>query len=679
VERAHFDDRRPYTAVVSDLVVGAYASRPVSVAPPDPRAPDVAAAVADLVVAAVPDGRVEHVGSTAVTGMPGTGIVDLLVLVADGQVTAAGERLARHGFQRPAGARRHAAHSPALVGSVDRRGRRHPIHLYVMASSDPEVREIVGFRDVLRGDPRLRRAYAVEKRRLVDAGVVDPHLHVRARSPFIDAVLDRLRIRLRDAPAGRSSRATAMAAAMAARPPGAPRPAAPAGPRAAGATTRGPAGATTRGPAGATTRGPAAPAGRSLDRSARAVRVPASEGPPDRVTPILPPATIGILGGGQLGRMIAMAARAMGYRIAILDPDPDCPARPVADRQVVGRYDDAAAAAELARGCAVVTYELEHVDAALGEAVLAAGVPLRPGLRALTVAQDRIAERRWVEEQDVPVARWREVRSVPELRVALGHVGLPARLKAPLGGYDGRSQVRIVHASAAADAWAALSGPLASRDPRLPPGSARTHLLVESELPFIAELSVVVARGGDRVARAFPVARNVHDDGILVESMAPAPVAPLAVAFARDLGERLAAALDVVGTLTVEMFLLPDDTLAVNELAPRVHNSGHWTIEGCRTSQFEQHVRAICGLPLGSIEMTGSAATVNLLGTGPDRPAHLTGLADALADPEVKVHLYDKRRVFERRKMGHVTAVGGSPEAALEHARHARTCLRWGR
>jgi 5-(carboxyamino)imidazole ribonucleotide synthase len=189
----------------------------------------------------------------------------------------------------------------------------------------------------------------------------------------------------------------------------------------------------------------------------------------------------------------------------------------------------------------------------------------------------------------------------------------------------------------------------------------------------------VVARGGDRVARAFPVARNVHDDGILVESMAPAPVAPLAVAFARDLGERLAAALDVIGTLTVEMFLLPDDTLAVNELAPRVHNSGHWTIEGCRTSQFEQHVRAICGLPLGSIEMTGSAATVNLLGTGPDRPAHLLGLADALADPDVKVHVYDKRRVFERRKMGHVTAIDGSPEAAVERARRARARLRWGR
>lgn len=608
---------------MSDLVVGLYASRPVAVAPPDPRAPEVAAAVADLIVSAVPDGRAEHIGSTAVTGLPGTGIVDLLILVAEGEVVAAGERLARHGFQRPGGVRRPAAHAPTLVGSVDWRGRRHPLHLHVIAASDQEVREIVGFRDALRADPRLRRAYAVEKRRLVDAGVVEPHLHVRERSPFIDGVLERLRLRRVDVSTPPAARASVTAG-----------------------------------------------------RHVSSPRAAALHGLPDRVTPILPPATIGILGGGQLGRMLAIAARAMGYRIAILDPDPDCPAHAVADRQVVGRYDDPAAAAELARGCAVVTYELEHVDTALGEAVLAAGVPLRPGLRALAVAQDRIAERRWIEDQGHPVARWREVRSAAELRVALGHVGLPARLKAPLGGYDGRSQVRIVRASGAAAAWAALAAPPSSRDPRLP-RTARPHLLVEEELAFAAELSVVVARGADRSARAFPVARNVHDEGILVESVAPAPVAPLAVAFARDLGERLAGALDVVGTLTVEMFLLRDDTLAVNELAPRVHNSGHWTIEGCRTSQFEQHVRAICGLPLGSIEMTGSAATVNILGTGPDRPAHLTGLADALADPDVKVHVYDKRRVFGRRKMGHVTAIAGSPEEALERARRARARLRW--
>jgi 5-(carboxyamino)imidazole ribonucleotide synthase len=200
---------------------------------------------------------------------------------------------------------------------------------------------------------------------------------------------------------------------------------------------------------------------------------------------------------------------------------------------------------------------------------------------------------------------------------------------------------------------------------------------VEQELPFECELSVVVARGADGGTLAFPVASNVHDAGILIESVAPAPVAPLPVALAQDLGERLARALDVVGTLTVELFLLADGSLAVNELAPRVHNSAHWTIEACRTSQFEQHVRAICGLPLGSIEMTGSAAMVNLLGSGADRPARLMGVAEALTDPGVKIHLYDKRRVFERRKMGHLTVVAGSPEVALDRARTARSRLHW--
>jgi len=638
---------------VSDLVVGAYASRPVAVAPPDPHAPAVAAAVADLVVSAVPDGRVEHIGSTAVTGMPGTGIVDLLVLVAAGQVTAAGERLARHGFQRPAGARRHAAHSPALVGSVDWRGRRHPLHLHLMASGDPEVREIVGFRDALRSDPRLRRAYAVEKRRLVDAGVVDPHLHVRERSAFIDAALERSRIRRPDAPA-RSVARVPLAGRVAA------------GKVAAGRVAAGNVVVATGGaPGGAAS---AVPGGSPALAPHR---------PVDRATPILPPSTIGILGGGQLGRMIAIAARAMGYRIATLDPDPDCPARAVSDRQVVGRYDDVRAALELAAGCAVVTYELEHVDATLVEAVLDAGVPVRPGVTALRVTQDRLVERRWVEEQGVRVARWREVRSAAELRVALGHVGLPARLKAPLGGYDGRSQVRITSAAASADAWSALVGPRASRDPRLPATARRPSLLVEEELPFECELSVVVARGLDGAVLAFPVARNAHDNGILTESIAPAPIAPLPVALAQDLGERLARSLDIVGTLTVELFLLADGSLAVNELAPRVHNSAHWTIEACRTSQFEQHVRAICGLPLGSIEMTGSAAMVNLLGSGADRPARLIGVAEALADPDVKIHLYDKRRVFKRRKMGHLTVVAGSPEVALDRARAARSRLRW--
>ena len=623
----------PYTAAVSGLVVGPYVQRPFGVHAADPRAPEVAAAVVDLVRSRLPDARVEHVGSTAVPGLPGSGVVDLMLVSPPETLAKTADRLVRLGFKRSAATAARPPDRPLLLGSVEWRGRSYGLHLHVAPETSPEVREQLGFRDALRADPRLRRDYAAEKRRLAAVENADRWTYAAGKERWIGAVLARTR-------------------------PGATHPEVPPPARPGGHPT--------------TLRRPVAIP--RLGRASAAEPEPAI--PPESREPILPPATIGILGGGQLGRMLAMAARAMGYRIAVLDPDPACPAAPVADRLVAGRYDDPSAAAELARGCAVVTYELEHVEASLAEAVLAAGVPVRPGPLPLRVSQDRLAERRWVEEQGARVARWREVRSPAEVRVALREVGLPARLKAPLGGYDGRSQVRIARESEVADAWQALAGPPSSRDPRLS-RAARKALLLEEELTFEAELSVVVARGPDGASLAFPVARNVHDAGILVESVAPAPVAPLSVAMARDLGERLATALGVVGTLTVEIFLLADGSLVVNELAPRVHNSGHWTIEGCRTSQFAQHVRAICGLPLGSIEMNGCAATANLLGTGRDRPAVLQGLERALADPDVAIHVYDKRRVFARRKMGHVTAVAGSPEEALDRARTARARLAW--
>jgi 5-(carboxyamino)imidazole ribonucleotide synthase len=380
--------------------------------------------------------------------------------------------------------------------------------------------------------------------------------------------------------------------------------------------------------------------------------------------PILPPAVIGILGGGQLGRMLAQAARAMGYRIAVLDPDPDCPAASVADRVVVGSYEDVGAALRLADRSAVVTYELEHVSADV-VAALEARLPVRPGHRPLTVTQNRLAERRFVEAAGIPVAPWRDVRSIDQARAAAGELGLPLRLKLPIGGYDGRGQVRIADVTQLDGAW-----------PRLgrSPGSA---LLAERELTFDCELSIVIARGVRGETVPFPVARNRHDAGILVESVAPAPVSREAAERATAIGEQLAAAMDLCGTLTAELFLLTDGSILVNELAPRVHNSGHWTVDGAATSQFEQHVRAICGLPLGSADGLAPAAMVNLLGTGPGRPARLMGVEAALRDPSVHLHLYDKQRVFERRKMGHLTALGENVDDALERARGALAGLRW--
>ena len=381
-------------------------------------------------------------------------------------------------------------------------------------------------------------------------------------------------------------------------------------------------------------------------------------------SPVLPPATIGVLGGGQLGRMLGFAARAMGYRIVVLDPDRACPSASIADRVVVGAYDDVAAARELAAASDVVTYELEHVAAEVVAAV-AESTPVRPGIEPLRVTQDRFAERAFVEAAGIVVAPWRAVTSVEDLRAAAGDLGTPLRLKAPMGGYDGRSQVRIGDAAEIGASLERLGRP------------AGVSLLAERELDFEAELSVIVARGTDRRSAAFPPARNVHNAGILVESVAPADLPPDTLRAAEDIGCRLAEAMDLTGTLTVELFLLRDGSLVVNELAPRVHNSGHWTIEGAATSQFEQHIRAIAGLPLGPTDAHRPTAIVNVLGTGELRDARLLGIAAALAVPETHVHLYDKRLVFERRKMGHVTSLGSTTQEALERARAARALLRW--
>jgi 5-(carboxyamino)imidazole ribonucleotide synthase len=381
--------------------------------------------------------------------------------------------------------------------------------------------------------------------------------------------------------------------------------------------------------------------------------------------PILPPATIGILGGGQLGRMLGLAARGLGYRVAVLDPNSECPAAAIADRVFVGSYNDPAAGVELAGVSAVITYEFEQIDPAVVHAIEAV-VPVRPGARPLSVARDRLAERAFLDGIGVPLAEWRPVWSEANLRAAVTALGFPVRLKAATGGYDGREQVRIGDAvgldRAVAD-WANL---------------ANRPAVAERELDFESELSVVVARSVDGQVAAYPAVRNRHRDGILVETSAPSPATLDSRRRAERLAVQIASDLGMVGVLAVELFRMRDGALLVNELAPRVHNSGHWTIEGARTSQFEQHIRAICGLPLGSVEMVApGAAMVNLLGDGAERTARPEGLERALRDPAVSVHLYDKRRVFERRKMGHVTVVADSMGEALGRARLAAAEIRW--
>ncbi|MEZ0241539.1 MAG: 5-(carboxyamino)imidazole ribonucleotide synthase [Chloroflexota bacterium] len=378
--------------------------------------------------------------------------------------------------------------------------------------------------------------------------------------------------------------------------------------------------------------------------------------------PIAPPATIGILGGGQLGRMLALAGRDLGYRVVVLDPDPDAPAAGIADRIEVGSYDDVEAAKRLAADSSVITYELEHIGPAVIAALDDRARPIRPGPYPMKLTADRLAERRFVEANEGAVAAWREVSGPSDVLVAAAELGYPVRVKAVRGGYDGRSQVRIGSTAGIA----ALDGRIG------------WPALLEQELTFEAELSVVAVRNVDGVSRTFPLARNRHDRGILVETVVPAGVSAEIEHAAATLAVNMATSMGLVGTLTVELFLMPDGSLVVNELAPRVHNSGHWSIEGAVTSQFEQHLRAICGLPLGSVEMRAPAvAMVNLLGEGAPRPAHPTGIYEALDVPDTHLHLYDKHTVFERRKMGHVTALGVTPEEATARAREAAGHIGW--
>ena len=558
--------------------IGPYVRLPATVEPWDPQSPFVALAVGELVAMRRPDLTVEHIGSTAVPGLAGKGIIDLAITTSAADVPAVAAMLVELGFGPQSGPDPWPPTRPMLVGSFEVDGAAFRLHCHVMPDAH-ELRGDLAFRDALRADSSLVEEYAALKSGIVEGGVLEPHQYTYRKQAWIADVQRRLGVERR---------------------------------------------------------------------------------------PISPPATIGILGGGQLGRMLALAARAMGYRIAVLDPDPDCPAAAVAERVVVAGYDDVGGALRLAELSDVVTYELEHVAAEVVDAVDAVR-PVHPGRLPLRVTQDRLEERHFVESAGVLVAPWREVRTAEDVRAACRDIGRPLRLKVATGGYDGRGQLRLTDPADAEDALSRLGRPV---------GEA---LLAEVELAFRSELSIVVARDiGGRVA-TFPVACNRHDAGILVESVAPAAIDATVANQAASIGERLALAAGLTGTLTAELFLMPDGNLVVNELAPRVHNSGHWTIEGAATSQFEQHIRAICGLGLGSTAALAPTAVVNLLGTGPARPARPEpfGLAGVMADPAVHVHLYDKRQVFERRKMGHVTAIGTTIDEALARAQAAAAMVRW--
>lgn len=380
--------------------------------------------------------------------------------------------------------------------------------------------------------------------------------------------------------------------------------------------------------------------------------------------PILPPATIGILGSGQLGQMLALAARSMGYRVHVLSPRPEpTPTGMVADKVYTAPYDDLEAVRAFARGVDVVTYEFENVPAATA-AACAEFAPLHPDAQALHIAQNRLREKAFFSSQGLATAPYAAVHSLAELRAALAATGVPAILKTASSGYDGKGQVYLAgtEAAIAEAAWEA---------------TGEQPAVLEGFVDFAGELSVVAARGEDGCFAHYGPIANDHADHILDVSIAPARVRDGVAAEAVAIARTIVEGLELVGVLCVELFLTHDGKLLVNEIAPRPHNSGHLTIEACTTSQFEQQLRAVCGLPLGDTGYRRPAAMANLLGdlwSGGLEPGPPDWSA-VLANPHVKLHLYGKREARPGRKMGHLTALAETPEAAQAIVLDARRRL----
>jgi 5-(carboxyamino)imidazole ribonucleotide synthase len=378
---------------------------------------------------------------------------------------------------------------------------------------------------------------------------------------------------------------------------------------------------------------------------------------------IVPGSVIGVLGSGQLGRMFAISARRMGYRVHTFSPETDTPTGQVADIEIKAHYDDLIAVRGFASDVDIVTFEFENVPAATAQAA-ADCAPVRPGGHVLHITQNRMREKTFLSNHGFPVTPFKAVNTLEDLRAGLNELGCPSVLKTAGFGYDGKGQVKITSADQAEAA-------LASAGAR--------EMILEAWVDFACELSVIGARGIDGSFTHWGVIRNDHRNHILDVSIAPAGLPPEIEREAIEIARATLEQLDVAGVLCVEFFLTADGRLLINELAPRPHNSGHLTFDACVTSQFEQQLRAVCGLPLGSTEMLRPAAMANLLGDlwpGVRGEAGEPDWAAALAFPNIKLHLYGKLVPKPGRKMGHLTAMAGSPNEAADLVRAARETLR---
>ncbi|MCL2082906.1 MAG: 5-(carboxyamino)imidazole ribonucleotide synthase [Oscillospiraceae bacterium] len=372
---------------------------------------------------------------------------------------------------------------------------------------------------------------------------------------------------------------------------------------------------------------------------------------------------IGIIGGGQLGKMMILEAKRLGFYIVILDPDKACPAHSISDEHIVAGFDSTKGYHKLAGKVDVITYEFEHINADALECLEEKGHLIYPSPISLKYIQNKFFQKKVLQGRGIPLPRFCVASSVREILEAGEEFGYPLMLKTMLGGYDGKGNALIKNAEGASKAFCKL-------------GEVKNEIMVEEYIHINREISVIACRGIDKTTVTYPIAENIHRDNILDTTVVPAAVSHEVLDKAHLIAGQVMEVFEGVGTFCIELFVTEKDEIYVNEVAPRPHNSGHYTIEGCQTNQFENHIRAITGLPLGSTDLTGAAVMVNLLGQEDEGEAELLGLEEAYAEPCTHVHLYGKKKSKPGRKMGHFTATGKTVEEALKRADKARSILR---
>jgi len=375
-----------------------------------------------------------------------------------------------------------------------------------------------------------------------------------------------------------------------------------------------------------------------------------------RLSRLYPPGTIGIIGGGQLGRMLCQEAKQMGYRVVVLDPSPDSPAGQVADEQIVADFSNMVSLRELAAKTDVITFEFEHIDANSLGLLEAEGCKVVPSATTLMKINNKYMQKSLLKKAGIKAPEFKRIDSLEELEGALKDYGGKMVLKLCTGGYDGKGNLVLSHSDDIKSIYDNISG---------------FELMAEEFVDYVKEISIIVARNSEGTA-LYPVAENTHEDSILIKSLVPAEITPEVENRIKDVAERVAAVLDDIGVFCIELFLIADSQVLVNEIAPRPHNSGHYTIEGCVASQFEQLVRIMTGMPLGSTRLRASCAMYNILGGNDLEGAYsIEGVHEVLGIEDCHLHLYGKPKSGYLKKIGHITALGDSAEAALSKAQKA--------